>query len=174
MTDEGAVGFSDEITHRDDTSRSPSQTSERSDEGFLTQSSSESEIEMPRRRTRISKEENTSVTGDQSETNTLERFSRLTRSGNSVLKLMVKIKRMVDDVEEVDCESLKCIICCEKKKTTILFPCLHQHTCDACWALWSVECISRIKEISFNDSNETKPTCPYCKGPVDNVVNAIN
>lgn len=159
-----------------------SEKSRESDEGFLTQDSTEAEPEKKKTRSRKQHSmPSTSNGGDtdnsdnsSDETSSLEYFSRNTRSGNAVAKLMVRIKRVMDNVEEVNADNLKCIICCEKKKSSLLLPCRHQHTCDACWALWCVECMSRIKDISLNESDETKPTCPLCKCPVDDAISAIN
>lgn len=104
----------------------------------------------------------------------LETFSRMTRSGNAVMNLVKRIRRVMDDEEEFDINDIKCIVCCDKKKSTILLPCRHQHTCDACWALWCVECFSKVKDISFNESDDSKPICPLCKQPVDDAISAIN
>lgn len=78
--------------------------------------------------------------------------------------------------DDVSVESPLCIICCEKKKSLLLLPCRHQHTCDACWSLWSIQCMSNKIDESFDESDDdaTKPTCPYCKIPVDTTISVLN
>lgn len=99
--------------------------------------------------------------------NNLQYFSRVTRSGNTLLKLVERIERIMNEQEDIDMNSHQCIICCNAKKAIILLPCRHQHTCEACWTLWRMHCMNREAERSFdsNDSDDDtvmKPTCPYC------------
>lgn len=109
----------------------------------------------------------------------LQFFARVTRSGNPLQRFADRIKKLLEDSDEVvSAETVTCIICYEKKKSALLLPCRHQHTCDACWTLWTIEC-QKTQDISFNEDDDdeddkTKPRCPYCKAPVDNVILALN
>lgn len=146
-------------------SKSAKKTARKSDDGFETSTE----------RTSTSKGKiNSDSDSSSDEQSPLETFSRMTRSGSAVMHLVKRIKRVMDNEEEFDINDIKCIVCCDKKKSTILLPCRHQHTCDACWALWCVECMTKVKDISFNESDDTKPICPLCKQPVDDAISAIN
>lgn len=113
---------------------------------------------------------------DSSERN-LEYFSRVTRSGNTLRKLAEKIEKLMNDDDVViDADGQLCVIGCVKKKSVILLPCRHQHTCDTCWFLWCTECIEmkQYESIDESDDDATKPSCPYCRKAVDQTINAIN
>lgn len=104
-------------------------------------------------------------------------FARMTRNGNAVMKLINRIDNiMKEKTEDLNFDSHTCIICCDRKKTSILLPCRHQQTCESCWQLWSIQCMAKNANKSFNESDEdaTKPICPYCKSYVDTVIDAIN
>lgn len=109
--------------------------------------------------------------------NNFENFVRTTRNGTAVLKLLKRIEDIMNDKSvDVNVDDIKCIICCDKKKTTLLLPCKHQQTCPSCWYLWCAQCLSKQVNVEFDekDENVTKPTCPYCKGFVDDTIEAIN
>lgn len=130
-----------------------------------------------RSRTKSSRQNSEDVSSDESENEQhFEYFSRVTRSGNAVLNLMKRIERIMNNEESADIDSIKCIICCDNKKSIVLFPCRHQHTCEPCWSLWRMQCLDRVTSRTFdeNDDNAMKPTCPYCKSHVDSGVKAIN
>ena len=106
----------------------------------------------------------------------LEIFSRVTNNGNTIMNLIKRIERIMNTEEAADMESPNCIICCENKKSVILFPCRHQHTCESCWSLWGMQTIAKFAYTTFdeNDENAKKPACPYCNSHVDSSVTAIN
>lgn len=103
-------------------------------------------------------------------------FSRVTRSGNTVVNLINRIERIISNQESVDVDSIKCILCCDNKKTVILLPCRHQHTCEFCWSLWRMQSLNEMTNKTFDedDENEMKPKCPYCNQHVDSSIQAMN
>lgn len=102
-------------------------------------------------------------------------MTRITRSG-SVAK---RIRERFDDIErqavfDVDPNSIECIMECGRRKSTILLPCRHQHTCEQCWFLWKVHQINDYKNDDEDDDNRSKPTCPVCREGVDESISAFN
>lgn len=84
---------------------------------------------------------------------------------------------IMNNQEKVNVDSLNCIICCENKKSVLLLPCRHQHTCEACWSMWRMQCMEKAGEKSFSESeddNAFKPTCPVCVSFVDTGIDALN
>lgn len=57
----------------------------------------------------------------------------------------------------------------------ILFPCLHQHTCEPCWLLWKIRQINSMPDFDNDKDDEvTKPKCPVCRQGVDIAEKARN
>lgn len=101
---------------------------------------------------------------------------RVTRSGVNIIKLIDTIDKIMNEQEAVDMNALQCIICCNAKKSIILLPCRHQHTCEPCWTLWKMQSMDNLREMSFDDDDDNilKPKCPYCNTFVDSNLKAIN
>lgn len=133
-----------------------------------------------RRKTRKTKKKSQPQTSsddsDDSSEKNLEYFSRVTRSGNTLRKLAEKIEKLMKDDAVIDVDGQLCVICCVKKKSVILLPCRHQHTCDTCWFLWCTESMNMKQDESTDESDDdaTKPNCPYCRKAVDQMIDAIN
>lgn len=86
----------------------------------------------------------------------------ISRNGAAMLSLRKKIEEIEKTQNlHIDKQSNKCIICCERSKTTILLPCLHNHTCGPCWIMWKVHHINSVADAG-------KPKCPVCKKNVEN------
>lgn len=101
---------------------------------------------------------------------TLEIMTHLTRSGPALARLRKRFNEIMDQDEiDIDPDCYKCILCLERKKNVVLFPCLHQHTCEACWFAWKVEQINQIPIQHLDDStfDDIVPKCPYCRNEVD-------
>lgn len=173
-----------------------------SDEGISSQSSTNSTSNIPQRITRfratkldsprpstsgIAQTKKKTTTMKRRETDSdedsnsdngsnFESLARTTRGGLTAIKLIQKIVSVLNNKENLNHDSHLCIICCDNRKTMLLFPCTHQHTCEACWALWCIEYSKQQKNVSFDEDNEnaTKPICPYCKQYVDEKVAAKN
>lgn len=98
-------------------------------------------------------------------------MTRETRNGSALLRLRKRFKEIMEQEEfDIDPDSFKCILCCERRKNIVLYPCKHQHTCEPCWFMWKVEQINKIPDHMLDDSNsenETKPKCPFCRTPVE-------
>lgn len=102
-------------------------------------------------------------------------FSRMSRSGSALSKIQEIIKKIEnDDVHPSD--DMSCIIGCGRKKSMVLMPCRHQHTCGECWVLIKSYHFHKIPVECSNDSdeNEMKPKCPVCKCHVDEELNVLN
>lgn len=56
-----------------------------------------------------------SVSDDENGNANIEFFSRVTRSGDSIVKLIKRIERILESEEAPDMDSLNCVICCENK-----------------------------------------------------------
>lgn len=106
-------------------------------------------------------------------------MSRLTRNGSAYTRLRKRLKQLQqqNEIEDIDSESIKCIICCERKKNIVLYPCKHLHTCEPCWFMWKVQQINGINEEMLEDSTneeEMKPKCPFCRTGVDSAEKVRN
>lgn len=90
---------------------------------------------------------------------------------------MINLRKKMDEIGRkrnvrVNPSSSDCVICCERKKSIILFPCLHQHTCAPCWLIWKIQQVNSIALSSIDEA--IKPKCPICKKSVDDFQNAKN
>lgn len=102
-------------------------------------------------------------------------MERISRNGSA----MLNFRRRFQELEKqesisIDPDCFKCILCYERKKNTILFPCLHQHTCGPCWIMWKIQQINSIPLESIMDDETTKPKCPVCRQGVDEFKEAKN
>lgn len=96
---------------------------------------------------------------------------------------MKKLQERFKELEQietvvVDPDCYKCIICYERKKNTMLFPCLHQHTCGPCWLIYRISQINNVPISDLSDDDDfdeaTKPKCPVCRQGVDDFKEARN
>lgn len=102
-------------------------------------------------------------------------MSRLTRNGSSILKLQKRIEEIENGKETPDPQGFQCIICCDRKKCMVLYPCLHQHTCEQCWFLYKVRQINQISKYTEDSDDEiSMPKCPVCRQSVEKAKKAIN
>lgn len=103
---------------------------------------------------------------------------KITRNGSALARVRERFNEILRcGLGDIDVNSIECIMGCGKKKSTILLPCRHQHTCESCWFLWKVHQINNMTPVFLNDSvddNELKPKCPYCKTGVDEAISASN
>lgn len=110
-----------------------------------------------------------------SDSHVYEIMERISRDGPVMLNLRKRFKELEkQEAISIDPDSFKCIICCERKKNTILFPGLHQHTCGPCWIMWKIQQINSISLESIMDDEATKPKCPVCRQGVDEFKEAKN
>lgn len=115
---------------------------------------------------------------DESESVSFALMERITRNGSAMRELNKRFAEIEkQDSVDIDSDSFLCILCYKKKKNTILLPCLHQHTCEACWLLWKIRQINNMQPDFDNDDDDdqtTKPKCPVCRQGVDQVQIARN
>lgn len=114
---------------------------------------------------------------DTDDTRVNEIMERITRNGSSMLKLRKRFKELEERENiTIDPDCYKCIICYERKKNTILFPCLHQHTCGPCWLIYKIQQINSLPIDAFDENFDdvTKPKCPVCRQGVDEFKEARN
>lgn len=114
-----------------------------------------------------------SVSDADSDSRIYEIMNQISHNGPAMLNL----RKKMDDLARrrnvrVNSKSSDCIICCERKKSIILFPCLHQHTCGPCWIMWKIQQVNSIDESSIDEM--IRPNCPVCKKTVDDFRNAKN
>lgn len=102
-------------------------------------------------------------------------MERISRNGPAMLKLRKRFKELEkQETISIDPHCFKCILCCERKKNTILFPCLHQHTCSPCWIYYKIQQINNMPFDSTMDDEVAKPKCPVCRQDVDKYMEARN
>lgn len=102
-------------------------------------------------------------------------MNRLTRNGSSIVKLQKRIAEIENGTEIPDPQGFQCVICCDQKKCMVLYPCLHQHTCEKCWFLYKVMQINQISTYSEDSDDEiSMPKCPVCRQSVEKAKKAIN
>lgn len=152
MSDESGRNIED-IPENEKSSTSTKKSASRhqiseNDEGFATESSAHStpkkssgDVDQKSKNTRISRKTNSRKPNVKQQTDTdsdmstnesqFECYARTTRSGNAALKLLKRIEDIISQKEDLNFDSLTCIVCCDKKNT-ILLPCRHQHTCESC------------------------------------------
>lgn len=131
-----------------------------------------SNLQSQRIRTKKSRPQEISYESDsEADDDTFGIMTRETRNGSALLRLRKRFKEIQEqDEKDIDPESFKCILCCDRRKTVVLYPCKHQHTCEPYWFIWKVEQINKIPEHMLDDSNyenETIPQCPYCRMGVE-------
>lgn len=120
----------------------------------------------------------TSDHSDSDDERVFEVMERISRNGSA----MVKLRKRFQELEQqatltIDPDCFKCIICYERKKTTILMPCLHQHTCGPCWIIYKIQQINAMPIESVDDEEfdeASKPKCPVCRQGVDEFKEAKN
>lgn len=106
-------------------------------------------------------------------------MERITRNGTAMVNIMKRFKEL-ESLENItiDPDCFKCIICFERRKNTILLPCLHQHTCGPCWIMWKIQQINAVPFDSMNNDDEmdeaVKPKCPVCRQGVEEFKEARN
>ena len=71
---------------------------------------------------------------------------RLEKSLKENKKLLLKIRKLEDQVKKLEIDTKKCIICDENEPNTLLIPCHHAHFCKDCINKWGL-------------TNDTCPTC---------------
>lgn len=108
-----------------------------------------------------------------------EIMERITRNGPSMVSLRKRFKELENQENIlIDSDSFKYIICHERRKNTILFPCLHQHTCGPCWIIWKIHQINTVPLSLTNTEDEideaVKPKCPVCRQGVNEFREAKN
>lgn len=112
------------------------------------------------------------------DTQVYEIMERISRNGPAMVNLRKRFAELEkNETISFDPKSFKCIICVERKKNTILFPFLHQHTCGPCWIIWKIQQINAIPlESIMNDETYEafKPKCPICRQGVDEFKEAKN
>lgn len=106
-------------------------------------------------------------------------MERISRNGPSMINLRKRFQELEKQEKiPIDPDNYKCIICCERKKNTILFPCLHQHTCGPCWIMWKIQQINSVPLELMNDEADfdeaAKPKCPVCRQGVEEFKEARN
>lgn len=102
-----------------------------------------------------------------------EIMKNFSRNGSVMLNFRKRFHELEkQDTVSIDPDCFKCIICRERKKNTILFPCLHQHTCGPCWIMWKIQQINFIP-LESNDE-DVQPSCPVCKQSVHDFKEAKN
>lgn len=102
-------------------------------------------------------------------------LDRMTRNGSTVLKIQQRFDEMEKRNEIPDAQSFHCIICNERKKSVVLYPCLHQHTCEPCWFQWKVRQLNNISSYNGDSDDEaTMPKCPVCRQSVAEAKAVIN
>lgn len=110
------------------------------------------------------------------DSNVYDVMERISRNGPAMVNLRKRFLELQNqEVISIDPDCFKCIICYERKKTTILMPCWHQHTCGPCWIMWKIQQINSVPLESVDDAEEmTKPKCPVCRQGVDEFKEAKN
>lgn len=110
------------------------------------------------------------------DSNVYDVMERISRNGPAMVNLRKRFLELQNqEVISIDPDCFKCIICYERKKTTILMPCWHQHTCGPCWIMWKIQQINYVPLESIDDADETtKPKCPVCRQGVDEFKEAKN
>lgn len=104
-----------------------------------------------------------------------EVMQHISQNGTALLNLRKRFQELEKQKNIlIDPDCFKCILCYERKKNTILFPCLHQHTCNPCWIIWKIHQINTIPLDSSMGDEVIKPKCPVCKRTVDNFKEARN
>lgn len=134
---------------------------------------SSSRTKNMQQRAHVSSDDDSNSESDSSVYTVME---RVTRNGPAMLNLRKRLEEL-DSQQNVtfDTDSFKCVICYDRKKDTILFPCLHQHTCGTCWIMWKIQQINRIPiEAIKNGDDVIKPKCPVCKQYVVKFMEAKN
>lgn len=116
----------------------------------------------------------------ESDDNTEEIMLKITRNGSAIERIRKIFDEILNREEFVDnISTMECIMGCERKKSTILLPCRHQHTCEPCWFLWKIHQINKMSTVYENDDiddddDDLKPVCPVCKVGVDEAISAFN
>lgn len=131
-----------------------------------------------RKQKKITSNQTDNTTSDDDSDN-MEHFSRVTRSGSSVQK----IRSLLRDIENKSIEqilqhdTMECIVGCGRKKSMLLLPCQHQHTCRECWLMWKIESVKQIPNQVFDESFDEsimQPKCLVCRTPVDKEISVFN
>lgn len=105
-------------------------------------------------------------------------LSKITRKGPSIVRIMKRFEEIERHGDiDTDVNSIECIMACGRRKSTILLPCRHQHTCETCWYMWKIHQINKVPLDALNEDDEydvLKPKCPMCKEIVDEAIAAFN
>lgn len=125
--------------------------------------------------TKARTEKSTPQSATDSDSVDFELMDRVTRNGSTILRLQKRFEQIENQAEIPDPQGFLCVICCERKKSMILYPCLHQHTCEPCWFFWKVRQLNKIKSYDEDlDDESTMPKCPMCRQSVEEAKRAIN
>lgn len=123
---------------------------------------------------------NHSIVHNDDEDNT-DFFSQTTRSGSKLDKLRILMQKFEDESFTFSKDGMLCILECGRKKSMLLLPCRHQHTCEQCWVIWKVEQLKKIDvealdvyNDDIDDENIMKPKCPVCRAYVDEELSVFN
>lgn len=124
--------------------------------------------------THVEKSQNHERDDHSESSESFEMMTRITRSGAAISRIRKRFQEIMNGAEiEIDPECFKCILCFERKKTVVLYPCEHQHTCEPCWFSWKIEQINKMPDHQLEDESfdEIIPTCPVCRKPVEKARN---
>lgn len=116
---------------------------------------------LPRKKPKKKKQRRPHETSDDdsnsdTDSNVYDVMERISRNGPAMVNLRKRFLELQNqEVISIDPDCFKCIICYERKKTTILMPCWHQHTCGPCWIMWKIQQINYVPLESIDDADET-------------------
>lgn len=83
--------------------------------------------------------EGTDDTLDLVDSNSEEIMAQFTRNDSAISEMEEKFDEVARKFEwNMDPSNIECIMGCHRRKSTILLPCRHQHTCEQCWFLYKI------------------------------------
>lgn len=136
---------------------------------------------MPARRLKktASKKKQKENSTIQDDSDNMELFGRITRSGTTLQRIQSLLKNIENQnaTQILQNDSMECIVGCGRNKSMLLLPCHHQHTCKECWLIWKIESIKNIPQDIFDqsfDDDLMKPKCLVCRSYVDEEIIALN